>query len=506
MARDLILMVYPKLGMAGSFVAHPPLGLLYASCGVVESGFEVRVLDLRLPGQDLRRALEAESDRILAVGVSVMTGSPIASAMRIGAMVKSVDPAIKVVWGGAFTAHYPELPLQGDANCDYVISGYGEKAFAGLIRSLAEGREPIGIPGAYLRGANGDVTGTPADWSRHEHIHYSRIPYQLIDIGAYGQLDQRKRIVPIYSAMGCAYNCAFCSSPALYSQIKGKRWAPFDPQEVADHVQFVTENFGADYIYFIDDDSFVSLDHVIAVIAAIRARNLHVKLGFRGARINEIKRMDDAFLETLAEAGTDILHIGAESGSNRILELVRKNCTVEDILACNRKLARHDSISALYNFIVGLPGETLDDLRTTAGLMRRLAEENPRAIICTPNKFRPLSGTELFELACSEYGYQAPDSLEEFATVEVEGSFDLPWIDAQMARYCDLMLISSYFVDDKVLRLTTGRKLFYRLMRGLHHVYAPVAKYRLKHFEARLFLERPLYHWASSIMSRGARM
>jgi len=77
----------------------------------------------------------------------------------------------------------------------------------------------------------------------------------------------------------------------------------------------------ANYIYFIDDDSFPKLKHVEQIIDLLQERNLPVGLGFRGARINEIKKMDHSFLNKLAKAGTDIMHIGAESGSDRILKL-----------------------------------------------------------------------------------------------------------------------------------------------------------------------------------------
>ena len=144
-------------------------------------------------------------------------------------------------------------------------------------------------------------------------MNYEDIPYHLIeDYSVYGQLDQDKMIFSMYSAVGCPYQCTFCSSPAQYSNIPGKKWVPLGAKTVVNHIQYVVENHGANYIYFIDDDSFPRLDHVEAIIDEIAARGINVKLGFRGARINEIKRMSDKFLTKLANAGTDILHIGAE--------------------------------------------------------------------------------------------------------------------------------------------------------------------------------------------------
>lgn len=495
-------MTYPLLGMAGSFVRHAPIGLLYAASRLVKRGVPVEVFDLRLHAGDWKEKLKARlTPETLAVGVSVMTGKPILSALEIGAFVKSVDPGIKVVWGGPFATFHPELILAHDPNCDFVVSGYGSAPFDELVRALEQGIAPAGIPGVFFRDGN-RIAGTPADWSRHEFLDFRDIPYHLIpDYGAYGQLDQQRTIFSLYSAMGCAYKCAFCSSPALYGKIQGRRWAPYAVEEVAEHIRYVVDTYGADYIYFIDDDSFVSLEHVDAVIKAIGARGLPVKLGFRGARINEIKRMDHAFLDRLTRAGTDILHIGAESGSDRILKLVRKDCTVADILECNRKLAEHPEIFLFYNFIVGLPTETLQDLKGTARLMHALIEGHPRCIIGTPNQFRPLPGTELFQLARQEWGYVPPADLKGFTEIEVEGNFELPWFSKEFKRFCDMLLMTSYFVDDKINKLSTGKTAFYRLMRAVAVLYSPVARFRLRHAFAGLLAERVAYNVLSRLMA-----
>lgn len=502
MTRDTVLMTYPLMGMSGAFVKHAPLGLLYASTEVIKRGYKVELFDARLHPDDWEERLRALlGPHVLCVGVSVMTGTPILGAVRIGQIVKETDPEIKVVWGGPFPTFSQEAVLAGDPNCDFAVSGYGALPFAELLDCISSQKSPGLIPGISWR-EGGQARNTPADWSRHEFIDYRDIPYDLIpDYSGYGQLDQDKRIFSLYSAMGCAYNCAFCSSPALYNKIVGKRWQPFPIGEVVDHIEHVVARYGADYIYFIDDDSFVSLDHVEAIIDEIDRRGIKVKLGFRGARINEIKRMDHAFLDKLARAGTDMLHVGAESGSDRILELVRKNCTVEDIIECNRKLAAHKDIQVFYNFIIGLPTETIDDLKGTARLMLQLVEENPGAIIGTPNMYRPLPGTELFRLAVREWGYKPPTTLEEFVSVEVEGTFAPPWLSTEHYRYCRLLTLTSYFIDDKIGKTTSGGTTLYKVLKVLSDLYAPIARARLKHNFPYLLVEDYAYRLASKMLA-----
>ncbi len=506
-ARRKILLVYPPLGMSGTFVRHAPISLVYTASLVVKAGYDVELFDARLHPASWREDLQTRlSGETLLVGISVMTGPPVTYAMEIASLVKKVDPGIKVVWGGPFASFNPQIILEDDPHSDYVVSGYGSKPLLALVEALASGRELSPEPGLLSRGADGKPYGLPADWTSHEMLDYRDIPYHLIsDYSAYGQLDQKRIIFSVYSSMGCPYQCGFCSSPALYKSIEGPRWRPLPVEEVTDHIQYVIDTYGAQYIYFIDDDSFVDLDHVEGIIDSINRRGIKVKLGFRGARINEIKKMSHAFLDKLAAAGTDILHIGAESGSDRLLKLVRKNCTVEDVLECNRKLAKHSQISAFYNFIVGLPTETLDDLKATGALMLRLIEENPRCIISTPNIFRPLPGTELFDLARKDWEFNVPDTLQGWARMEVETEYDLPWIGPVNKQFINMMLMASYFIDNKINKMETGKTLLMRILKFLNNCYRPVARFRLRRGFSGLLVERWCYDLAQKILLKGQR-
>lgn len=503
MKRSRIIMVYPYQGFSGTLVKHMPLGLLYASIGLVKSDFDVRILDTRVLPGDWREALKAlVTDDTLCVGISVMSGSPIKHAIQIGRYVKSLSPDIAVIWGGPHATFYPETILRDEPSCDYVVSGYASVTFHQLCTALQTGGSPRGVPGVTWR-EDGEIHCNPDTSDEFEYVNFREIPYHLItDYSPYGQLDQNKRIFSMYSAVGCPYQCTFCSSPAQYSQISGKKWVPLEAKEIVDHIEHVVDRYGANYIYFIDDDSFPKLSHVEGIIDEIQARRLNVGLGFRGARINEIKKMSDAFLDKLAAAGTDIMHIGAECGSDRILKLLRKDCTAEDIITCNQKLARHPQITAAYNFIMGVPTETLADLKKTRDLMLRIVEDHPNSLIFAPNKFRPLPGTELYKIAQKQWGYAMPNTLEAWSNIEVEGDISDQWYEAGMQQFCNLLLVSSYFIDNKVVKVTEGRTLFFKLLRLLNACYRPVAKFRLRHGIATGLVEYSAYRWLSRLFAR----
>ncbi|NFV78535.1 B12-binding domain-containing radical SAM protein [Magnetospirillum aberrantis] len=498
MKRNKVVMVYPKQGFSGAYVRHMPLSLLYAASELVKHGFDVQTLDCRVEPNWQQRLRAMIDDETLCVGVSVMSGRPITHAIAIGRLVKSIDKDMPVVWGGPHATFYPETILDQEHSADYVLSGYAARSFHQLCVHLQAGKAPAQVPGLSWR--DGDVSRRNGGGDdAFEFLDWRDIPYHLIkDFSVYGQVDQDRRIFSMYSAMGCPYRCSFCSSPAQYSTIPGKKWVPLSASNIVDHVQHVVEQYGANYIYFIDDDSFPKLDHVGSVIDEIQARSLPVKLGFRGARINEIKRMSDEFLDKLAAAGTDIMHIGAESGSDRILKLIRKDCTAQDIVEVNRKLARHPEITAAYNFLMGVPTETLDELKMTRDLMLRLVEDHPNCIVFPPNKFRPLPGTELYEVAQKEWNYEMPNTLEQWANIEVEGEATKGWYSPEQERFFNLMLISSYFIDNKIAKVTEGRTLFTKFARLANTLYRPIARFRLRHGLSRGLVE----YWAYQILTK----
>jgi anaerobic magnesium-protoporphyrin IX monomethyl ester cyclase len=494
-----ILLVYPKLGMSGALVKHMPLSLLYTAVDALKAGFAVDILDVRLHPQHWQEQLAAKiTPDTFLVGVSVMTGAPIKNALDISRWVKANHPQLQVVWGGphaTFNGH----EILDTPEVDFVVVGYGSQPLGQLALNLSQAAEApaLNTIAGLLYRENGQVVGTPAE-NHFEVLDYRDIPYHLIeaDLDQYGQLDSGKRIFSLYSVMGCPYQCAFCSSPAQYRNIP-KKYSTLLPADVVNHIEYVHQRYGANYIYFIDDDSFVNLGHVEAVIDELNRRGLKVGLGFRGARINEIKKMSDEYLSKLAAAGTDIFHIGAESGSQKILDLIRKNCTVADIIAVNQKMARHPEIKTGYNWIVGLPGETMEDLRQTQQLMLRLIADNPSAIVFIPNKFRPLPGTELYELALQN-GYNKPTRLEDWLQVEAEGSAAMPWCPAENMASINMMQVTSYFVDNKAFKVDTGRSWKYQLIRLLSWLYKPIAVWRLRHNVTALLIEDQIFRWFSA--------
>jgi len=541
------------MGMSGEFTRHPPLSLLYVASGLVKAGFRVELLDVRLHPHDWTARLDALlGPDVVMVGLTVMSGTPIVSAIQVservkawrggdargrgrdlpgsGALTASGDlPAtehgdgaptgavvsgsgrqdrpvgqapdlerrsIPVVWGGAHPTVAPAQTL-AEPFIDFVVVGSGVAAAVRLAEALAASPEfpsaPLpppavlaGIPG--LGYTHDGKTFINERFRGFEHVPYPDLPYQLIpDLEAYGQIGSRERIMPIYSAYGCPYQCAFCVSPALYRGFAPK-WVPVPVAEVADHIAFLKERWGVTQVYFYDDDSFVKIDHIRGLIGEMRRRNLTIRMSFRGLRVDEVLRMDDAFLDDLAACGTQMLHIGVESGSQRILDLFRKGITVADILTANRKLARNRRVIAAYNWILGTPTETMADIAATRKLVARLIAENPRCLVFQPNRFRPIPGTELGDLAV-RHGYRFPERLRDWAEIEVERGGADPWYTPRQTEQIRMLQLTSYFIDRKAELVLETDEWKTRVIRLLVALYRPIARFRFRYGIAAGLLE-----------------
>jgi radical SAM superfamily enzyme YgiQ (UPF0313 family) len=179
------------------------------------------------------------------------------------------------------------------------------------------------------------------------------------------------------------------------------------------------------------------------------------------------------------------LTIGVESGSQRILNLIRKDLRVEQVIEASRKLKPY-SIVPVYLFMMGLPTETPQELAQSIHLAEQLLHENPRASKSF-NIYMPYPGTELYNLAL-QLGLRQPQRLEEWAPLNYRYvPRESPWITPETKK-----LISG--LDFPLMFLGKGHfyKKTHPVVVGLAKLYRPIARYRIKHLNAHFPIETKL--------------
>ncbi|MBF0143483.1 MAG: B12-binding domain-containing radical SAM protein [Magnetococcales bacterium] len=495
-------MIFPPLGSYDDLIRDIPLSVIYAATHSVKAGFRVRILDLRLNPEDWRRMVsEVVGQGCGLVGVSVMTGYPIKTGLAISRFVKEIRPGQRVVWGGPHPTVLPQQTLE-HPDVDFVIRGWGSQSLCQLLEYLYRGLGILDdIPGLGWKEDSGIRLN--AFRSTHEVLDHWDIPYGLVDVTPrnYQRMKNTDSLIfPVFTSLGCPYQCTFCITPALGRELQGKRWIGFDVGSVLDHMEFLARNYPIKAFQIYDDDAFIDRKRMALFFDGYMERGLHERyfLEFRGVRINELDRMDDDYLARMVRANVRLLVIGLESGSDRVLRSMRKNITREQVKRVNIKLARFPQLLPHYNFFCGTPGETFEDLLETKELILQLLRDNPRSYLGVGADWKPIPGAVMTEEAVRDYGLRLPSTLEEWVTMDSTDTTEEirhPWYTPQIANFIKLMQITGKVMDDKVLQEGGSFPPLLRVvMRLLIQGYRPLLRWRLRHNAAGFLVEHDLMY------------
>lgn len=504
MKKKKIVLIYTELGFVGTYLIQAPVSLVYISTKLVHNpAVEIEILDCRIEPkwQEKLRKIVLEDD-VLMVGFFVMTGLQVGKAYEVTKFVKNLKQDIPVVWGGPHPTILSEETLDY-GGIDFTVRGFGVDALTELAEKMLSGKDDYEtIPNLCYKKDGKQIIGTVND--TFERVDYKDLPYHLLDsfIERYF-VGQKNRSFPIYTAFGCPYQCNFCISPIWFKDTK-KKWDPLPAEEVVDHIEFLNERYGIDFIYFWDDDTFVSPGHFSGIAAELLKRNLKVELGIRGIRSNEVMRMKTKDLDLMKKVGVHYVHIGAESGSQDMLDAMDKGITVEQSIEANRKLADYKSITPLYNFLVGMPTETMEDLRKTGLLMLQMHEENPNAILHPPNKMIPYPGGKSYTEAM-KHGYIPPKTPEDWASMDqAEGEVYQPWYTPESNRYMQMLHVAAFALSSWEGFLKQRPRGIQILFKVAKTIYQPIAKFRLKYSVSHCFIDYTLFTLTCRILSRVA--
>jgi radical SAM superfamily enzyme YgiQ (UPF0313 family) len=462
-----IVLVQPHEGAYNKFMKPwVPLSLLAVAAKLDLEGYPITVIDQRVDPDwksTLARALESDP---LCVGITSMTGSQILGALEASRIVKQ-QGRTPVVWGGVHSSLFPTQTLADD-NIDAVIKGEGEIAFYELIKRLEVGQSLEGLLGVHFK-RNGEIISNPD----RPFIELDSVPhpaYHLVNVPGYiHQYFSEKDVLEIESSRGCPYNCGFCYN-APYNL---RQWRPLSAARVVDRLEMLRARYNVQCFHFVDDSFFINKDRVVEIMELVISKNLGIKMGFQGSRVDVLQRMNDRELDLMYRAGTRFLQFGVEAGSPRILKLINKKINPEDVLAVNRRLVKYPLLIPYYNFMCGFPGETREDLFKTTELAWNLLKQNRKALISPFHHFKPYPGTDLFNMAVS-HDFAIPQTLEAW------GHFD--WTEAAgnvanglAERLLKKVELTSIFVDGKIRSQSDSA-----LAALAAALYKPIARFRMK--------------------------
>lgn len=488
-----ILLIQPHVGDMDLVRSHPhlPLGVL-AAASLVHQEFEVQIIDQRTCG-DWRAAVQrALDDRPLLVGVTSMTGVQVGHALAVSRFVKERSPA-PVVWGGLHASLMPGQVLASE-HVDMAVVGEGEHTLLELARALDRGGAPEpDTPGLWWTQDDGQVMAGPQR-PMMDLADLPPVPYELVEVPRYLQLFRGRRTLNMEASRGCALGCAYCYNPRLRDQ----SWRPVPPEEVVRRVAYAAGELGAESIYFVDDNFFMDRRRGVEIARRLLDARLGVQWQAQGVDVLSVKAMSSDTLDLLARSGCVRFSFGADSGSDRVLDVLNKRHRVADVIEVNRRLADHD-ITLYYSLISGIPTETMDELRSTIELAFRLIEDNPRARVSPIYNYFPLPGTALYQRITQEYGFREPGRLEDWEAMDYR-SVNVSYVDPAMKDVLARIYLPSLFLDDKFKEYDAGP-----LLTLWSRLYQPVARYRVRNLFLLGTSVEDTLHDAHLLVSRARR-
>jgi anaerobic magnesium-protoporphyrin IX monomethyl ester cyclase len=379
----------------------PPLGLAYVAAALEKAGFQVEMLDnylLKKPIDEVKQMVAKLNPEIVGIACGSVTYQ---RCIETAKAVKEADPSCRVVVGGPHPSYMPDSMLQ-HPEIDYVVLGEGERAMVELATHITkhDDDQTIAIPGVAYR-QDGKMIKTASRFiSDLDQIPYPArhlLPMHLYDrsveyLGA-------KPVDTMNVIRGCPYNCAFCETKHIW----GQKCRAFSPPRVVEEINYMVNKYGSKGIYFVGDNFTIQKRNTAEICNLIKKYKLDIQW-VCDTRIDLISR---ELLKIMKAAGCSTIWFGVESGSSRILEKINKNVTPEQVVHAF-KLCKEEGIQVACSFMLGIPGETVNDMKTTFKFAKKLDPD-----WCQFNVFVAVPGSNLYEEVLQKGLY---DRVEDFVT------------------------------------------------------------------------------------------
>ncbi|NIM03348.1 radical SAM protein [bacterium] len=382
---DVILIAPPSRAKS----PRPSLGLMYLASYLEREGITADIIDIKGYGDEeiSNKIIERiKKTSPIMVGITCLS-TEVEEAITISKEIKNEIDCYVVV-GGIHPTVSPQDFLGNASPIDFVVIGEGEVTLAELLKAVKNKRDLWNVSG--IAWFNGDQI------VRTE----SRLPINNLDelpFPAFNKVPMNYYTSPniyavrgillsaffIFTSRGCPFRCKFCSNKSVFGRKVRQRSA----KNVVDEIEFLANNYGIDGFYIYDDTFTINKRHVLNICEELRSRRLDLVWGCE----TRTDLISEDLIKEMRQAGCIQIDFGVESGSQRILDILRKDMTVSQIRN-GFNICRKHNMRRFANFMVNTPGETEEDIQQTINLARQL-----NATLNIFNVTTPFPGTDLYK-------------------------------------------------------------------------------------------------------------
>ncbi|HEY0782387.1 MAG TPA: radical SAM protein [Thermoanaerobaculia bacterium] len=378
---------------------YAPLGTLYAASHLRQRGYTVALFDAMLAEseEEFAALLALHRPRYVALyedSFNFLNKMCLEHARDAGCrmIARAAAAGATVVAAGSDVSDHPQPYFASGAA--YGIAGEADHTLVELLDALSgKSEQPIDEIAGLLLPDPQKEDGVRRHVARNPERHPDVLPFpawDLLDVetyrtawrGAHGYFS-----INLATTRGCPFHCNWCAKP-----IWGKRYAMRSPQNVADEMELVQRTLAPDHIWFADDIFGLQPKWVAELAREIAARDVHIPFTIQ----SRADLMTEVAVAGLARAGCREVWLGAESGSQKILDAMDKGITVAETVTAAQRL-RAVGIRACLFLQFGYPGETFEDILETVKMVRDVLPDDIGVSVSYP-----LPGTKFHELVREE--------------------------------------------------------------------------------------------------------
>ncbi len=403
-----ILFIYPPLTTHTDYSTeskgtHPPIGISYLAALLERDGYEVGIIDSVVEGyyheeplgdniiryglsfdEITRRVGEFRPD---LVGVSNLFSSSAEDSLRVCTAIKAAGADIVTMIGGPHPSAIPEHPLSCP-DVDFAVLGEGEIPAQSVVRALEKGDETLLEGIAFIK------DGKMVRYERKKYVdNLDDLPFparHLLPMDKYLAISnaylttRRTPFTPMITSRGCPAKCTFCPVHAAW----GKQWRARSPENVIAEIDELVGKYGIRELHFDDDN--ITLDKARAMKLFQMMIDRKYDLIWTAPSGIALWALDEELIEKMAESGCYKLFMAIESGDEYVLKhIIRKPLKLKNVLPLAKKI-REMGIEMEAFFVVGMPGETREQLRQTFRFARKLDADNTLYFYANPIPGSPL--------------------------------------------------------------------------------------------------------------------
>ena len=388
------------------------MGLAYIAQILLDEGHQVSVLDINAyqwNQEEVRRRIASIDFDVVGITAIITQFSYV---KWLTGVARELNPSVKIILGGALPTTVPET-IFGKTDADIAVIGEGETTAKELFNSIENNGDLNRVKGIQYK-ENGEIHKTePRELIKDLDI----IPFpawHLFPMENYiaclmlRHFDVSARATVVMTSRGCPYGCIYCSTRQMF----GRGFRSRSVDNIMEEVKFLIKEYKINAIQFNDDIFTVDKGRVYEICDRLDAENLQIPW-YAETRINQV---DEKLLRRMSEAGCRVVGYGIESGSQKIMDALNKQTTVEQGKQAV-KLTWKAGIIPFTFLMVGMFGETKETIQDTINFCREVNVGGPVAYLV------PLPATPLWDMAVAT-GKMKDDPGELLDNEATELSFD----------------------------------------------------------------------------------